>query len=356
MNKLGKTRYVFASSYTCHGFHTFIPELINGLGKVYILKGPPGTGKSTFIRLLGELMSQKGYEVEFWVSSLDPITPDGVHIPELDSAIINGSLPTPIDPKYPGVREIVINLGEYWDQQRVDEQSNEIIALIDQTEIYRDQALHLLKEASIAKEEIRANNFSRLNMEKIEQCIKRLSMQIMERHPGEKHYFASNTTGEGLADYINELSEDCKCRYIFKGPSGSGKSTVIYALAQEAKQRGYFLEYYHSGLDEAYLGMVIIRDLQLALVESGDLEVSPRQGDVVVDMNKCLDDWENDMIEFKSNEAVRRFERLLLQAQEELGNAYQSHRIVKKAYSLAMDFERLEHKRQTITNEILNQD
>jgi len=353
VNNRGTTRYVFASSYTSQGFYTFIPELVNSLSKVYILKGAPGSGKSTFIRLLGEVMSQQGYDVEFWVSAVDPVTPDGVYIPQLDAAVINGSLPQPIDPKYPGVREKIINLGEYWDQSIVEQQYREIIAQIDKTDKFQVQVSRVLKEASRAKEEIRKANAAYLNMEKIEQLIKNLSKDIMENRPGEKHYFAGVITEDGLVDYINELSYDCKKRYIFKGPSGSGKSTVICELAREAKQKGYFLEYYHCGLEVDYLVMVIIRNLQLALIEAGHTEVVTRQGDIVVDMTQCLDNCDSDKLAIQSNDAYRRFETLLLQAQQEMENAHQANREVKKIFTSAMDFERLDRKRQEIADEIL---
>lgn len=354
MNNRGTTRYVFTSSFSNQGFYSFIPQLVDGLAKVYILKGAPGSGKSTFIRMLGEVMSQQGYDVEFWVSSLDPVTPDGVYIPQLDAAVINGSLPQPIDPKYPGVREIIINLGEYWDQSLVQKHYREIIEQVDRMEKFQAQAANILKEASWAKEEIRKVNAAHLNMKQIETLIQTLSSEIIENRPGEKHYFAGVITDDGLVDYIDELSVNCKRRYIFKGPTGSGKSTVINALVNEAKQKGYFLEYYHCGLEVDHLVMVVIRNLQLALIEPGHAEIVLKQGDTVVDMTQYLDSYDSEEAAIKTSEAYRRYELLLLQAQHELENLRLSTREVKKIYTSAMDFERLDRKRQEIADEINN--
>lgn len=352
MNNRGTTRYVFASSYTNQGFYTFIPELVNSLGKVYILKGAPGSGKSTFIRLLGELMSQQGYDVEFWVSSIDPVTPDGVYIPQLDAAVINGSLPRPIEPKYPGVRDIIINLDEYWDRSMVQEKYEVIIEQLDRIDKCQQQTISLLKEAGWAKEEISRANGAHLNMEKIEQLSKDLSGEIMDKRPGEKHYFVGVITHEGLVNYIDELSADCKKRYIFRGPAGTGKSTVINELISQARQRGYSLEYYHCGLEVDYLIMVVIRNLQVALIEASHVEIIIRQGDTVVDMTRYLEDYDSDRMAINSSAAYRRYETLLLEAQQELENISQSTREVKKVYTAAMDFERLDHKRQEIADEI----
>jgi hypothetical protein len=298
-------------------------------------------------------MSQQGYDVEFWVSALEPVTPDGVYIAHFNAAVINGSLPHPTDPQYPGVREIIINLGEYWDQAIIEQRQTQIVEQIDQADKFHNQVCKILEEASQVKEEIRIANASHLNMEKLEQLIRKISLDIMENRPGEKHYFAGVITADGLVDYINELSGDCKKRYIFKGPSGSGKSAVIRELARDAKQRGYFLEYYHCGLEVEYLVMVVIRNLQLALIEVDLVEVALKPGDIVVDMTLYLDSYNADQIAVQSSEAHRRFEALLLQAQQVMENSHQANREIKKLYASAMDFERLDSKRQEIAEEIL---
>jgi hypothetical protein len=352
VNNRGKVRYVFASSHTSQGFYTFIPELMEGLSKAYVLKGPPGSGKSSLIRLIGDVMSQQGYDVEFWVSAQDPVSPDGVYIPQLNGAVINGSLPRPIDPKYPGVRELIINLSEFWDQAIVDQNQREIIDRVDQADRCWSQLYRILKEASRVKEEIRKSNAAHLNVKKIGELILQLSSEIMDSRCGEKHYFAGIITEDGLVDYINEISAECTKRYIFKGPSGSGKSTVICELARDARQKGYFLEYYHCGLEVDYLVMIIIRNLQLALIESGHVEVALRPGDTVVDMTRYMDDYDDERMAMQNSEAVRHFEALLLQAQQDLEQGQQATRKIKKIYASAMDFERLDSKRQEIAQEI----
>ncbi|MDD4801820.1 MAG: hypothetical protein PHF24_02580 [Syntrophomonas sp.] len=354
MNNRGTVRYVFVSSYTCQGFYTFIPELVNNVSKVYILKGAPGSGKSTFIRLLGEVMSQQGFDVEFWVSALDPVNPDGVYIAHFNAAVINGSLPQPIDPKYPGVREIIINLGDYCNNKIMEKRETQIVEKVDQADRLHNHTSKILKEASRIKEEIRGAHASHLNIAKIEQLIKKLSRDVMENQPGEKHYFAGSITADGLVDYINELSQGCRKRYIFQGPPGSGKSTVIYELAHAAKQKGYFLEYYHCGLEVDYLVMVIIRNIQMALIESGHVEVALKPGDTVVDMTLCLDDYNSERVAAGTSEAQRRFEALIKEAEHQLDNFYKIHREIKKIYTSAMDFEALDNKRKQIAEEILS--
>lgn len=354
MNKRGLIRYVFASSHSSQGFYTFIPELISGLGKVYILKGAPGTGKATFIRLVGEMMSEQGLEVEFWISALDAVTPDGVYLPQLNIAVINGSLPASIDPCYPGVREQIINLGEYWDAETIEAQGEKIVDLVDSMKMSQQQVYNLLKEAGRVKEEIRQINARHLNMEKLGQVVQQLAAEILENRPGEKHCFAGVLTADGLVDYVHELSSTCQQRYILKGPSGSGKSMVISEIARQARERGYFLEYYHCGLEVESLVMVIIRNLQIAIIEAGNVEMPHKPWDVVVDLCSCMDDYNAGEVMEENNDNYRIFESLLLQAQQQMEKSSQSNKELKKIYAGAMDFSSLDQIRLKLLDKIRN--
>jgi len=341
VNNRGLIRYVFASSHTTKGYYTFIPELIKDLEQVYILKGAPGSGRSTFIRLVGEVMSEQGLEVEFWISALDSITPDGVYIPQLNLAVINGSLSASIDPRYPGIKEHLINLGEYWDQAVIDGQRLQIIELVDKIELARQKAYDLLQELGRLKAEQRRMNSRHMNIEKLGQLVKQLGSEIVANRSGEKHYFAGVLTIDGWVDYVHELSHNCQKRYIFKGPSGSGKSMMIAELARLIKDNGYFLEYYHCGLEVESLVMVIIRNLQIALIEAGSVEIPLKPWDVVVDLSLYMEDYDDDRSR-ESSINSRNIENLLFEARQQLEKSSTSQQELKKIYAGAMDFAGLD--------------
>ncbi len=343
MNNRGSIRYVITSSYTGQGFTTFIPELLEGLRKVYILKGAPGSGKSTFIRMLGEMLRDQGYDIEFWVSALDPVKPDGVYVAQLDMAVVNGSLPRAIDPRYPG-RDEMIDLSEFWDKGLIESRIQEIVEKVDETFAIRSRVCKLLDEAGRIRSVNRQLLRNKLNKERIEQLTRRLCREILSCPSGEKHYFASALTAEGRVSYINELSENCRKRYILHGPPGSGKSKVIRAVAGEAKKMGFYLEYYHCGLEPAFIDMLIIRNLQIALIVAGELDFTTKPRDILIDMSDCFDQFDADQWLLETSESTRNVESLLDKAQQELGELDSQNRQVKKIFSTAMDFERLNKK------------
>ena len=67
----GKAKYVFPGSNTPAGFVSFYREGLNNIERLFILKGGPGTGKSTLMRKIGLAMLERGYDVEFWQCSSD---------------------------------------------------------------------------------------------------------------------------------------------------------------------------------------------------------------------------------------------------------------------------------------------
>lgn len=348
----GKVRYVLTSSYTSQGFYTFLPDLLQGIPKLYILKGAPGSGKSTFIRLLGESFSDQGYEVEFWVSAADPVSPEGVLIPQLKAAVVNGSLAYPIDPRYPGLTGDIIYLGDYWDKQIIQDHRQEIMDMCNDQEQHRHQAAAALKSAAAVQETIKKQAAAYLNLEKMHQLIDQLADEILDSHQAEKHYFASAVTAEGMINYMDEISSSCKKRYVFQGPAGSGKSTAMMGLAARARAKGYSLEYYHCGLEADSIQMIIILNLQIALIDAGLLELAVKPWDAVIDMGKCLKGYDETTLAHESSESLRVYETLMLEAQQELEQAHRCLKELKKIYALSMDFEALNRKRQQVQEEI----
>ena len=60
---------------------------------VMVLKGGPGVGKNTFMREIGKTMERAGTPVEYLWCSGDPDSLDGVVLPALRCAVVDGTSP-----------------------------------------------------------------------------------------------------------------------------------------------------------------------------------------------------------------------------------------------------------------------
>ena len=123
----------FAASNSAQGFKNYYPEVFTRADLVYIIKGGPGTGKSSLMKKYAHRAESKGLECEYYYCSSDPASLDGVLIHGENKVIgvLDGTSPHTCEPRFPGAREEIINLGEFWDGELLRKQKNEIIALTE---------------------------------------------------------------------------------------------------------------------------------------------------------------------------------------------------------------------------------
>ncbi|MBR3878606.1 MAG: hypothetical protein IKJ24_00650 [Clostridia bacterium] len=121
----------FAAANSAEGFKNYYPEVFSRADFVYIIKGGPGTGKSSLMRRFAARAEKQGALCEYYFCSSDPSSLDGVLAFGEKGAIgiLDGTSPHVSEPKFPGAREQIINLGECWDVSLLRKQKNEIMAL-----------------------------------------------------------------------------------------------------------------------------------------------------------------------------------------------------------------------------------
>ena len=123
----------FAAANSFDGFKSNFPQIFDGrkFDRIYILKGGPGTGKSTLMRKVGHCFEKPDIDITYIYCSSDTKSLDGVIIKKenMHYAIIDGTSPHMTDPLYPGAVEVLVNLGEGFDTQSLSRQKEKIIEL-----------------------------------------------------------------------------------------------------------------------------------------------------------------------------------------------------------------------------------
>ena len=143
----GSVKTVFPGNNSAEGFYSFYESGLSAMDHVYILKGGPGTGKSSFMRHLGEAFRDRGFYIELWQCSSDNDSLDGVLIPAYKTAVVDGTAPHTLDPVYPGAREEILNLGEFWKNNALRKEKDAIVSLTDRISAAFDDAYKKLKTA-----------------------------------------------------------------------------------------------------------------------------------------------------------------------------------------------------------------
>ena len=149
-NIMQESRTYFAASNSFDGFKSNFDGVFSPLKlkKLFILKGGPGTGKSTLMREVA-----KNFDGVLTVTNIlcssDTASLDGVLL-ERDGTIVaiaDGTAPHVIEPRFPGAVEEIVNLGDGFDYGALMRASTQIIELSEKKSEAYKKAYSALKSA-----------------------------------------------------------------------------------------------------------------------------------------------------------------------------------------------------------------
>lgn len=288
-----KRQYLIASN-TSAGFVSYVGSFLKDAERVYILKGSPGCGKSTFIKRIGNELLEEGFSIDFVSSPTDSNSIDGIFIHDIKVAIINGTAPGVIEPKYPGAIDRLLDFGEFWDIDYLRNHREEIKKYFDEIELeYREFFKHL-KNAKLVHDRWEKEYLKGMDFKKAEEVTKGLLEKIIKEVKGltgkEWHRFSGAMTPQGNINFYASLTRSIKNRYIVKGRPGTGKSTMTRKIAKAALEAGYDVEYYHCAFDPDSIDMILIPELSFAILDgTAPHVVDPGENDNLVDTFEFID-------------------------------------------------------------------
>lgn len=356
-----QVKRMFAGANTSTGFRSFYNFLIGSEAhRLIVLKGGPGVGKSTFIRHVADALIKSGYLVELFHCSSDPDSLDGMAVPELETAIVDGTAPHIVDPRYPGAVDEIVYLGDFWDESAIRSSRGQIIAVSKEASRMFARAYRFLRTAGDVLDDWSEANTEALDTGKANIIASQTIQSLLgsgrdASTPGQtRQLFASAITPDGFVNYLDTLVASCKDVYVVKGGPGTGKSTLLRRLADEALRRGLDIEMFHCSLNPSSVEHVIIPQIGAAVITSVEPhEWSLREQDTVVDMDSCLD---SDVV--SRNETITEYDRTLMnQAMDRavhfLKFARDAHRRLESYYSPNVDFEAVAELRERTLKRII---
>ena len=143
-------RNYFGAANGYSGFRSNFSSIFspNRLDKLFIIKGGPGTGKSTLMRRIKDEYI-KEYDVTTILCSSDPDSLDGLLISKngVTIGIADGTPPHTLEPQYPGASEDIINLGDGFNFVKLRENRNNIICISENKKLNYNSAYASLKIA-----------------------------------------------------------------------------------------------------------------------------------------------------------------------------------------------------------------
>lgn len=304
-------RHFFPGGNTPRGFFSYYNYIIShDANRIFVLKGGPGTGKSTFMRKIGEALLSRGYDVEYHHCSSDNNSLDGVVIPKLGIALIDGTAPHIVDPQNPGCIDEILHLGDYWDAKGIAAHRTAIRSCNMEISKCYQRGYRMLKAAKLIYDDLAAVYTEVLNIEKANKAADELiegifDNQIKTGSGKTRKLFASAITPDGPVNFLASTVWNVGKCYVVSGSPGTGKSTILQKIINTAISKGLDIEIFYCPLDPDKPEHVVIPALNTAVTTSifphlfNFDEIAPV---AVLNMNDCLNvnivDKHTDMINY----------------------------------------------------------
>lgn len=338
-----KEKHIFAGSSTAFGFYSCFSYIFNPaeLDHIYILKGGPGVGKSSFMKRFANEMTNQNHSVEYVHCSSDSESLDGIIIPELNIAFVDGTSPHTMDPSIPGAVDEIINLGSFLNSNELLKHKTQIMQ-INQTKakLYKS-AYRYLQAADIISEELNSLNSQFVDKSKFnEMCNKAVNKLFpdnvrLSKNSKIKKMFLESYTANGYISKTMDMSKG-KRLWSIVGENTNYNSEFLQRLSAEAEKRGYAVELYLLPLNPTKLQHMYIPEINLFIVSS---ESCPVDGfEEVFDIHSIIDtnNLKNHISEIENNLHLR--EILIENAFKKLSGTKKYHELLEVFYINNMDF------------------
>lgn len=348
----------YASGNTAKGFHNFFESNIQALKKIYILKGSPGTGKSTIIKKLADEWIEKGYNIERIHSSSDNGSLDGLIIPALQWGIFNS---TALETSNLNVNKRDVNLDVALNKLKLIDKKDEITALQAKISAAFQSSFECFAEGLNIHDYLEEIYINEMDFDKANQITDKLTREILLNETSKqgrgviRHRFFGASTPEGVVDFIPSITEELTKRYFIKGRAGTGKSTLLKKIAAVAEENGFDIEIYHCGFDPESIDMIVLRELGVCVFDSTDPhEYFPeRQGDEIVDLyTQTITPGTDEKYESDIRYYMKSYKQRMKDGITYLQEAKSIHDELEKFYIDAVDFLVIDEIYSTIYKEI----
>lgn len=223
----------FAACNSMNGFLCRFNEILftDEIKRIFILKGGPGTGKSYFMHFLGTHAEKSGIPVEYFLCSSDTSSLDALLFPTLKCAVVDGTAPHTVEPKYPGAVEIIINLGDFFSPDILTRRAAEIISLTNKKSLSYRHAYTYLNCAGLLRTHCISLIEPFINSSKTDSLVKR-EISSLSLVPGKERLRQIRAIGAHGEVEVSSLSQKATRRVGITELYGAG-----YAFMQALRQR-----------------------------------------------------------------------------------------------------------------------
>ncbi len=217
------------------GFTSHYDSLLHEGLQLNVIKGGSGCGKSTFMRAVGRAAQERGLAVSYILCSSDPDSLDGVILPELNTAFVDGTAPHVLEPSLCGGNMNYVNFGAFYDREAMAPNEAEIVKAQKANAAQYPHVTACLAAADKLADSIRAVTAAPMYEEEtaaLAECLALSALKPVGQEPRTVRRFLTAVTPKGLRFCTKTPAALCQRVYILRDN---------YALAPRLLARLYDL-------------------------------------------------------------------------------------------------------------------
>ncbi len=354
----GAPRY-FLGNNCAQGFFSYFEALyhVDTIHHLYILKGGPGTGKSSFMKAAALRFMEKGHPVEIFPCSSDPDSLDAVMDLELGIALVDGTPPHTLEPQYPAAHHSILNMGDHIDEEKIAPSAPDIVASNKRLKEHFARCTRCLSAARQLTEDNMALITGQVQAQRLFALARRIATKEFPHHSSTSgqifHRFLTGVTPQGILD-LSGWTASCGYQIYQLRDDHNIAPILLAALADMATACGLSVILCHDPLFPTGAPLqLVIPSLSLAFLSTPERTELPGQVVRSVNLNRYVEKHALD-----GHKTLYRFNRKLIrvfqqEAVESLEAAKAEHDVLESFYLPCVRFSEIDQRRDDFIHKVL---
>ena len=353
----GRTEY-FLGANSPGGFYSLFDSAYNpdDYQDVYLIKGGPGCGKSSFIKKIAERLEQVGVEAEYILCSSDPDSCDGVLFPSIGAAILDATSPHVLEPHCVGAVEKYLDFSQFLITAPLQKRKTELLCLGTRLQDSFDSLFRSLRAIRCLKEESMNLIKSGVSLKKVEERGERLAArEVRGSGLGAKlrRRFLTGVDEGGIHCCYESVLTGYEQVFELRDRYGLGSSFLKPILDRALKKEFEVIACYCPLSPENKLDHLLIPELSLAFVTSNEYHTLPGTPARRINLNRMLDSTVYNQCKVRLKFLKNASTLFLEDAAATMGSIKKAHNTLEKIYIDQMDFQALDLMRVNLCDHLL---
>ncbi len=351
----------FLGANSGEGFYNCFQEIYkpNAGDRLYIIKGGPGMGKSSFMKRMSLFMASLGQPCELFFCSSDPTSLDGVRFPTIHTSFVDGTAPHIMEPSCLGVSERLIDLSRFLDYDKVEKHRDEILPLSRQKALLHKKASRYVAAAAGLLNDNFVIDCEYTDFSKINDTVNKLCKTYLKNNYNavghETKYFLSGISVKGTLVFEESLLKMVSHIVAVEDEYGATSSVVMSTIRKKALDAGYHIIVCPCAISPSHkIDHIIIPQADVAFCTVNSMLPITLDNQRRIHARRFRDTEQISERRQRLRFNRRAAEELLEGAGHYIFEANQAHSHLETFYVAAMEFDGVNRLAQTVEKELLS--